>query len=419
MATRTVRFRPLVIDGVGDPAVARGSYRVTPFKQGAFGDLWQLLTDPGLIISISGVAVNKDLPVVEVGDHNCLVVEGFFGPNAKMPNRPSSVEYVFVPAGGTVIDYEDLPRVLPDTLTPVPIPPSSEWELRLQDVEAALAAGGGSGGGAPPGGGPGGAIRPEDLFGITATGIALDKATDAAAARTAIGAGTSSLTIGTSNTTAAQGDRAALKDATQTINAIWTFATNPVFNNDAIPQARVVGLAAFVTSVNAFIAGGPAPLDSPAFTGTPTAPTAVTVTSNTQLATTAFAHAVADVVQANLDAFEATRGATNGIAAIDSLGNVTNALGAQLTTFADVDGRISDYVEANPTPVDIQNQLDQKATKAELADTPHVRLYGAGPWPSTRPWTDSRPAWWVGGPEAPAPGVFSNALGDIWWGTPA
>jgi hypothetical protein len=419
MATRTVRFRPLVIDGVGDPAVARGSYRITSFKQVAFGDLGQLLTDPGLIVSISGAAVNKDLPVVEVGDHNCLVVEGFFGPNAKMPSRPSSVEYVFVPAGGTVIDYEDLPRVLPDTLTPVPVPPSSEWELRLAQVEAILAGGVSGGGGAPAGGGPAGAIRPEDLFGITALGITLDKVADAAAARTAIGAGTSSLTLGTSNSTAAAGDTSATINASETITGIWTFTTDPIFNDGAIPQAKVNGLTAFVTSVNAFIAGGPAPLNSPAFTGNPTAPTPATADNDTSIATTAHVQANRTELQANITTLANTRGMPNGVAALDSLGNATNSSGALLTTFADVDGRIADYVEANPTPVDIQNQLDQKATKAELADTPHVRLYGAGPWPSTRPWTDSRPAWWVGGPEAPAPGVFSNALGDIWWGTPA
>lgn len=242
MAVRTVRFRPLILDGSGDPAIARGSYLITPFNQTAYGDLGQLLTEPGLTVAISGAAVTKDLPVVEAGDHNCLVVTGFFGPNARAPFTPSSVEYVFVPAGGTVIDYEDLPRVLPSTLGPVPDAPESEWELRLADVEAILAGGVGSGGGAPSGGGPGGQIRPEDLFGITATGILLDKPLDAAAARTAIGAGTSNLAIGTSSTTAAQGDRAALKDTAQTINAVWTFATNPGFNDNAIPQAKVNGL---------------------------------------------------------------------------------------------------------------------------------------------------------------------------------
>lgn len=60
--------------------------------------------------------------------------------------------------------------------------------------------------GAPDGGGAPGDVSIEDITDASAVGKSLLGAADAAAARTAIGAGTSSLALGTSGTTAAAGN---------------------------------------------------------------------------------------------------------------------------------------------------------------------------------------------------------------------
>lgn len=57
---------------------------------------------------------------------------------------------------------------------------------------------------------------------------------------------------------------------------------------------RVVVSGVISERVTVDAMGGGAQLDSPAFTGTPTAPTAPTGTSTTQLATTAFVAAELD-----------------------------------------------------------------------------------------------------------------------------
>jgi len=66
----------------------------------------------------------------------------------------------------------------------------------------------------------------------------------------------------------------------QTFTGVKTFTANPVFNDAAIPEAKVSGL---VTDLSA-----KAPLASPTFTGTPAVPTAAVDTNTTQVASTAF-----------------------------------------------------------------------------------------------------------------------------------
>lgn len=71
-----------------------------------------------------------------------------------------------------------------------------------------------------------GSVSVDDLTGATATGKALMKAADAPAARTAIGAGTSNLAIGTTSTTAKAGDyqpaAANISDATAVGRSVLT-----------------------------------------------------------------------------------------------------------------------------------------------------------------------------------------------------
>lgn len=111
-------------------------------------------------------------------------------------------------------------------------------------------------------------------------GRAVLVAVDAPTARTAIGAGTSSLALGTTGSTAAAGNDSRLSDArTPTAHA----ASHAGAGSDPITVTETQ-----VTNLTTDLAAK-APLASPALTGTPTAPTATAATSTTQLATTAFA----------------------------------------------------------------------------------------------------------------------------------
>lgn len=75
-------------------------------------------------------------------------------------------------------------------------------------------------------GGGGGSVAVDDITGAGATGKALMKAADAVTARTAIGAGTSNLAIGTTSTTAKAGDyqptSANISDATAVGRSVIT-----------------------------------------------------------------------------------------------------------------------------------------------------------------------------------------------------
>lgn len=133
---------------------------------------------------------------------------------------------------------------------------------------------------------------PAQIQGSTSLGQNLITAADPATARGILGAGTSSLAIGTTGSTAKAGNyqptAADISDATTTgrdvikassaANArtvigaaddtvvikttgaqakagVLTFTTNPVFNDDAIPQAKVVGLAALQSTVDGLVVG--------------------------------------------------------------------------------------------------------------------------------------------------------------------
>lgn len=78
----------------------------------------------------------------------------------------------------------------------------------------------------------------------------------------------------------------------ETIAGIKTFSSPPVVPSASFAQSAVQNLVSDLATK--------APLASPALTGTPTAPTAANATSNTQLATTAFVHALlTDLVNAS------------------------------------------------------------------------------------------------------------------------
>ena len=105
----------------------------------------------------------------------------------------------------------------------------------------------------------------------TTTGRAVLAAVDAAAARTAIGAGTSSLALGSSGSTAAAG------------NHTHTAADVGLGNVDNTSDASKPVSTAQQAALNL-----KAPLASPTFTGTPTAPTQTAGDNSTKIATTAY-----------------------------------------------------------------------------------------------------------------------------------
>lgn len=93
----------------------------------------------------------------------------------------------------------------------------------------------------------------------------------------------------------------------------------------SVPVTSVAGKTGAVTLVVGDVSGA-APLASPALTGTPTAPTAATATNSTQIATTAFVQAA---VSALIDAAPGTLDTLNEIAA--ALGDDPN-FAATITT---------------------------------------------------------------------------------------
>ena len=106
-------------------------------------------------------------------------------------------------------------------------------------------------------GSSGGSASVDTLEGATTTGKAVMKATDAAAARTAIGAGTSSLALGTTGTTAKAGNytptSAEVSNALKAKASIAALAT--VAAESAFDQATAITLAnESKLAINAIIA---------------------------------------------------------------------------------------------------------------------------------------------------------------------
>lgn len=141
------------------------------------------------------------------------------------------------------------------------------------------------------------------------------------------------------NTTYRTGDPALYRKANGTPEHINTHSIRKLLWSFAPSGFGIADLSAIVTiksrlsSLLAGVyqpAGSYAPLDSPALMGSPTAPTATTPTNNTQLATTAFVHAV---VAALVDSSPATLDTLNELAA--ALGDDPNFATTIMNTLAD------------------------------------------------------------------------------------
>lgn len=144
-------------------------------------------------VDIDGVSVIVDLAVTPVPNTWAWKVAGFFPDGGTVY---TTVEYVAVPTGSGIIDFEDLERLNPATLGPITVPAPSGLEARVAALEAALA-GAGSGTGF---------VTVENITNAQAfMRTVLLNGSSAAGTRSLLGAGTSSLAIGTTGTDAAPG----------------------------------------------------------------------------------------------------------------------------------------------------------------------------------------------------------------------
>lgn len=114
--------------------------------------------------------------------------------------------------------------------------------------------------------GSGGAIDADSITDATAVGKALIRAVDAAGARSAIGAGTSNLTLGTTSSTAKAGDyqpaAANISDSTSAGRALLTAASVAAQRTalDVFSQAEVA--SEISDAVDALVNGAPGALDT-------------------------------------------------------------------------------------------------------------------------------------------------------------
>lgn len=114
--------------------------------------------------------------------------------------------------------------------------------------------------------GSGGSIDADSITDATTIGKALIRAVDAAAARTAIGAGTSSLTLGTTSSTAKAGDyqpaAANISDATSAGRALLTAASAAAQRTALDVQTVAETAAAISAAVAGLVDGAPGALDT-------------------------------------------------------------------------------------------------------------------------------------------------------------
>jgi hypothetical protein len=235
LATSSVQFTPLHVTGIGPPVVATGFYMIEPTS--AYDDgSGQVLPIP-FQVSINGAAVIAQIPVTPLDFKWAWKVTGQFVDQGQLRVFPA--EYVRVPLSGSVLAFEDLTRVDPNTLGPVTVLTSGQ-ETRLEAVEAAVAAGAVTGG-APAGTGPAGKIRVSDLSDVTAIGVGVGTAPNQAAAQTVIGTsgggGSSNLTLGNVTGTALD---AGVFNATTADEPMFIFEGDARYTNHPVTQRAII-----------------------------------------------------------------------------------------------------------------------------------------------------------------------------------
>lgn len=122
-----------------------------------------------------------------------------------------------------------------------------------------------------------------------------------------------------------------------------------------------------------------APIDNPAFTGIPTAPTAVVGTDSTQIATTAFVKAAVDVVSGNLATALTFKGVLNSPTGLPSKNTVgaTYVVGTS-GTYAGEACEVGDFifcVDDKPTYKVVQKNIDGAVTGPTSSVANHVAVF--------------------------------------------
>lgn len=244
-----VMFTPLRLDGSGGPQVAFGTYMVAPTA--AFidtPDLGRVEMFP-FLFNINGIATTVDMAVTPTDFSWVHKVVGSF-PDATAENGVRiTVEYVAVPASGPVLRFENLTRIDPGTLGPAVVLSTAEG-IRLAAVELAVTQV------------SGGASTLASITNMSPFMRTVNVAVDAAAARTAIGAGTGGsggLVIGTTAGTAADGAVVAAMGTTAAANtanitansAAITTNANGLATNAAAIAANTVTDTANTNAINA------------------------------------------------------------------------------------------------------------------------------------------------------------------------
>lgn len=108
MSVRSVRFAPMRLDGNGPPSIVSGAkYTICPTSTYVDTDTGGRVEPIAFEVVIADAAVTVDLPSTPLDGKWDLRVTSLLPDAAGFRHR---VEVVEVPAGDTVVDYEDLPR---------------------------------------------------------------------------------------------------------------------------------------------------------------------------------------------------------------------------------------------------------------------------------------------------------------------
>lgn len=165
-----VRFRPKRADGaaVGGVILTESTIVAEPDKRSDLpaGELLPV----GLVIEISGVEITKTFPPNDLPYWVWRFTERY--PDGQ-GGTVELVSYRDVPAVGTLLDFEDLTIVDPQTLSPLAEPEAAWWAALNNAVI---------------GGGGGGSVTASQITDSTTVGRAVITAGTASAARTAINA---------------------------------------------------------------------------------------------------------------------------------------------------------------------------------------------------------------------------------------
>jgi hypothetical protein len=234
------------LDSDVESVISGGSFRMRPSKAYVSGGQWvQPIWSAPKLLEGAPVTVQLD-PLPDVSYEFELTYQDGSGTDFSPPN-----EFRVVTASGSPVAWETLTQVAGPSGGEIVV---SLVETRLAALEAAI------------GTVSGGASTLAGITDMTAYARTLNVAANAADARTTLGAGTSSLAIGITTGTAADGGTVAAlgttvagkatdtavvhNTGTETIAGVKTFSSNPVVNDGAWTIAKTTGLQAAIDNAS-------------------------------------------------------------------------------------------------------------------------------------------------------------------------